>query len=102
MRGNYKAKGEVVTAQKDIWLLLDSISKASYADSPWCNLLAHYGFVRDAPQTIAPCPCVWRRPMVGAQSHAEEREYRWDWRSAKKERTIRLALQHREITHVPS
>ena len=81
-------------------MLLDHISKASYVDSPWCKLLAHHGCVRNSPQTIAPCPCVWRRPIVGAQSHAEEREYRWDWRSAKKERTIRLALQHREITEV--
>ena len=86
--------------EKDIWTLLDNIHKATFPDSPWSLLLAHYGCSRDSPQQIAPCPCVWRRPKVGAQSHAEEREYRWDWRSCKKERSIRLALQHREQTPV--
>ena len=81
-------------------MLLDSIRKATYTDSPWSLLLARYGCIRNGPQLIAPCPCVWRRPAVGAQSHTEEREYRWDWRSCKKERNIRLALQHRELTEI--
>ena len=81
-------------------MLLDQIHKATHPDSPWSKLLHHHGCFRDSPQTLAPCPCVWRRPIVGAQSHAEQREYRWDWRSAKKERAIRLALQHRGVTGV--
>ena len=96
VRGRYKAKGSERIQEKDVWALLDSICKATFDDSPWTLLLAHYGCYRNAPQQIAPCPCVWRRPAVGAQSHAELKEYRWDWRSCKKERGIRLALSHRE------
>ena len=81
-------------------MLQDQINKDSCPDSPWGTLLAHHGCSRYSPQAIAPCPCVWRRPKVGPQSEAEKREYRWDWRSAKKERAIRLALQLREITEV--
>ena len=86
---------------KDIWQLLDAISKATYTDGPWALLLEHHKCVRDNPQNIAPCPCVWRRPKTGAMSKTEEKEYRWDWRSCKAERNIRLALQHREPTPIP-
>ena len=86
---------------KDVWRLLDNIHKATYPDGPWGLLLAHYGCVRNAPQHLAPCPCVWRRPKTGAQSKAELDEYRWDWRACKEERNIRLALQHREPTRIP-
>ena len=101
MRGWYKPKGDGPPKEKSIWTFLDLISKATYADSPWVKLLNRYGCVRDAPQLISPCPCVWRRPVTGAVSREEAREYRWGWRSARKERGVRLALQHRQITPVP-
>ena len=81
-------------------MLLDSICKAPYLDSPWTLLLNRYNCYRDGPPLHAPCPCTWRRPVGGAQSDTEVREYRWDWRDCKAERNIRLALQHRELTEI--
>ena len=101
MTGFFKPKGGSTPQEKSIWTMLDQIKKASYPDSPWCRLLGRYGCVRDAPQLYAPCPCVWRRPATGAVSREEQREYRWDWRSAPEERKVRLALSHRENTRIP-
>ena len=76
--------------------MLDDAAKAVYADSPWTVLLESWGCKRKQGQRIAPCPCVWRRPPTGPVPWVLEKELRWDWRSAKKERGVRLALQHRE------
>ena len=96
----YKPKGDGPLVEKGIWNFLDMIQKATFPDSPWALLLRRYGCERDVPQVIAPCPCVWRRPVTGAVSKAEQRESRWDWRSGTGERTVRLALQHRLDTPV--
>ena len=75
--------------------------KATYADSPWALLLNHNGCHRNSHQTLAPCPCVWKRPRhAAAQSDDELREHRWDWRDCMSERDIRLGQQHRELTPV--
>ena len=100
MHGFYKTKGSSVIQEKDIWTLLDSIKKGTFPDSPWTLLLARYDCHRNGPPLETPCPCVWRRPVGGAQSHTEVREYHWDWRDCKAERNIRLALQHRELTEI--
>ena len=101
MRAGYKAKGYGgPPVWKGIFQLLDMASKANYPDSPWVLLLARYGCHRDEEQVVAPCPCVWRRPETGAMAHGEVREQRWDWRSAVKEREVRLARQHRLVTPV--
>jgi len=81
---------------KGIWELLDAIGKAPYDDSPWCLMLNRLGCFRDSPPALHPLPCVWRRPVSGAVSRREQREHRWDWRSCRAERAVRLALQHRD------
>ena len=82
--------------KKDIWNLLDHAMKASYKDAVWAVMLNYWGCHRTGPQHVAPCPCIWRRPPTGAIPHEVQRELRWDWRSAKRERSVRLALQYRE------
>ena len=102
MRGFYKPKGsDGVAKEKSIWTFLDLITKASFPDAPWCRLLRRYGCERDVPQRIAPCPCVWRRPVTGAVAKSgEDSSSRWDWRSGTSERDVRHALQHRLLTPV--
>ena len=87
---------------KDHWLVLGQIGKAVYDDSPWGQLLAHYGSKRNAPQSVCPCPAVWRSPPTGAVSDGWAKESRWDWRDCKQERTIRLALQSRKQMREPA
>ena len=96
MTGMFKKKGPAERYPKDIWRLLDDACKAPYDDSPWALLLNHFGCYRAGSRLIAPCPCVWRRGPMGAQAKfLDDKEFRWDWRSVKKEKAIRLALAHR-------
>ena len=91
--GPYVARG--------IWHFLDAIQQAKFPDSPWSVLLRQYGCERDALQRVAPCPCVWRRPVTGAVAKpGESSSSRWDWRNATSEREVRLALQHRVLAPV--
>ena len=92
---NYTPKGSKKSEAKDVWRLLDDAGKANYPDKPWPVLLTYYGCTRTHPQRLCPCPCVWRRPPTGPMSHGEPDGLRWDWRSCKAERSVRLALQHR-------
>ena len=82
--------------------MLDLIGKCVFDDSPWGQLLKHYGSKRSVSQSVCPCPCVWRSPPTGAISDGLARESRWDWRNAKKERGIRLALSNRKQVREPA
>ena len=96
MVGWFKCKGEAERYPKDIWRLLDDAKKASYDDSPWALMLNHFGCYRSESRRNAPCPCVWRRGPMGPQAKfLGAKEFQWDWRDAKTEMAVRLALAHR-------
>ena len=63
--------------------------------SPWVVLLRHYGVWEPAGMRQGPRPCCWRRPLTGACADDVARGARWDWRSCRLERKVRLAMQDR-------
>ena len=65
--------------------------------SPWMVLLTHYGVRRQPGLRQGLRPCCWRRPPTGACADDLLRGARWDWRSCRLERKVRLAMQDRYL-----
>ena len=65
--------------------------------SPWRVLLLFYGCVKEPGLRRGLRPCCWRRPLTGPCADSVARGARWDWRSCKVERKVRLALQGRHL-----
>ena len=80
-----------------MWRLAKDAELVNYKNSPWRVLLTHYGVWQQPGLRQGLRPCCWRRPPTGACADDLLRGARWDWRSCRLERKVRLAMQNRYL-----
>ena len=80
-----------------MWRMALDAELVNYKTSPWRVLLEHYGCVKVPGLRRGARPCCWRRPLTGPCADNVARGARWDWRSCRVERKVRLAMQGRYL-----